>query len=214
MAHKATRRRLTATVAGVGAIALALSACSSGSTSSGTTSAATSAGGAAASGSAAAGESADFCATIKQNWGDLTGKSITYFTSVGDTEKPVWLAGFKPFEDCTGATVQWDGSTSFEAQIKVRIASGNPPDIAAFPQPGLLSSVVNETGTLKPAPQIVSDAVDANYNAAFKGYGTVNDIFFAPPLDANVKSFVWYSPKTFKEKGYTVPTTYDDLIAL
>jgi len=215
VAHKATRRRLTATIAGVSAIALVLTACGGSSTSSGTTSAATSAaGGGGASGSAAAGASGDFCATIKQNWGDLTGKTITYFTSVGDDEKPTWLAGFKPFEDCTGATIQWDGSNSFEAQIKVRIASGNPPDIAALPQPGLLNSIVNETGTLKPAPQIVSDAVDANYNEAFKGYGTVNNIFFAPPLDANVKSFVWYSPKTFKEKGYTVPTTYDELIAL
>jgi len=213
VAHKATRRRLTATVAGVGAIALVLSACGSSSTSSGTTSAATSAGGAAASGSAAA-ESGDFCATIKQNWGDLTGKTITYYTTVGDEEKPFWLAGFKPFEDCTGATIQWDGSKEFEAQIKVRIASGNPPDVANFPQPGLLNSIVNETGSVKPAPQIVADAVDANYNEVFKTSGTVNDIFFAAPTDANVKSFVWYSPKTFKEKGYTVPTTYDELIAL
>lgn len=220
VAHKATRKRLTATVAGVGALALVLTACGSSSSGGGTTSAAaTSAAatsGGAASGSAAAGGGAseDFCATIKQNWGDLTGKTITYYTSVGDEEKNVWLAGFKPFEDCTGATIQWDGSKEFEAQIKVRIASGNPPDVAAFPQPGLLSSIVNETGSVKPAPQIVSDAVDANYNEAFKGYGTVNDIFFAPPLDANVKSFVWYSPKTFKEKGYTVPTTYDELVAL
>ncbi len=215
MAHKAARR-LTATVAGVGALALVLTACSSGSTSSsGTTSAATSAAGGGASGSAAAGgESGDFCQTIKDNWGDLTGKTITYYTTVGDEEKPYWLAGFKPFEDCTGATIQWDGSKEFEAQIRVRISSGNPPDVANFPQPGLISSVVNETGALKPAPQLVSDAVDANYNEAFKGYGTVNDIFFAAPTDASVKSFVWYSPKTFKEKGYTVPTTYDELIAL
>ncbi len=215
MAHKAARR-LTATVAGVGALALVLTACSSGSTSSsGTTSAATSAAGGGASGSAAAGgESGDWCQTIKDNWGDLTGKTITYYTTVGDEEKATWLGGFKPFEDCTGATIQWDGSKEFEAQIKVSIASGNPPDVANFPQPGLISSVVNETGAVKPAPQIVADAVDANYNEAFKGYGTVNDIFFAAPLDANVKSFVWYSPKTFKEKGYTVPTTYDELIAL
>ncbi len=214
MAHKATRRRLTATVAGVSAVALVLSACGSSSTGSSTTSAATTAaGGGGASGSASANPD-EWCQTIKDNFGDISGKTITYFTSVGDDEKPTWLAGFKPFEDCTGATIQWDGSNSFEAQIKVRIASGNPPDIAALPQPGLLNSIVNETGSLKPAPQLVSDAVDANYNAAFKGYGTVNDIFFAPPLDANVKSFVWYSPKTFKEKGYTVPTTYDDLITL
>ena len=28
----------------------------------------------------------------------------------------------------------------------------------------------------------------------WKQYGTVDGKFYAPPLDANVKSFVWYSP--------------------
>jgi alpha-glucoside transport system substrate-binding protein len=144
----------------------------------------------------------------------MTGKSITWFTSVNDTEKPQWLEAFKPFEECTGAKVAWEGSTDFEAQLKVRVASGNPPDVANFPQPGLLSSLVNTTGTLKPAAQQVSDLVDQNFAPTLKGYGTVNDIFFAPPTDANVKSFVWYSPKKFKELGYTVPTTYDELVAL
>ena len=37
---------------------------------------------------------------------------------------------------------------------------------------------------------------------------------YGAPLGANVKSFVWYSPKTFKEKGCKVPTTWDELIAL
>ena len=31
------------------------------------------------------------------------------------------------------------------------------------------------------------------------------------PLSSNMKSFVWYSPTVFKEKGYTVPTTWDEL---
>ena len=29
-----------------------------------------------------------------------------------------------------------------------------------------------------------------------------------------MKSLVWYSPKTFKANGYTVPTTWDDLMQL
>lgn len=45
-------------------------------------------------------------------------------------------------------------------------------------------------------------------------YGTVNGTLYGVPLGANVKSFVWYSPKTFKEKGWEVPTTWEQLIAL
>ena len=48
----------------------------------------------------------------------------------------------KPFTDCTGATVTYEGSKEFEAQIGVRVNSGNPPDVAIFPQPGLLSQIV------------------------------------------------------------------------
>ena len=41
----------------------------------------------------------------------------------------------KPFEQCTGATVPWEDSNDFEAQIKVRIDSGNPPDVATSRSP-------------------------------------------------------------------------------
>ena len=210
------KRRITATVAGISAVALALSACSSSSTSSSSSSAAeTTSAAAEASGSGTVDTSGDFCTQIKKLWpDDMQGKSISYYTSVGDEEKATWAAGFAPFEQCTGAKIAWEGSKEFEAQLKVRVASGNPPDVAAFPQPGLLSSLVNTTGSLKPAPQSVSDEVDQYYSPAFKGYGTVNDIFFAPPLDANVKSFVWYSPKQFTAAGYEVPKTYDELVAL
>jgi alpha-glucoside transport system substrate-binding protein len=47
-----------------------------------------------------------------------------------------------------------------------------------------------------------------------KSWGTVDGTFYAAPLGANVKSFVWYSPTVFEEKGYEVPKTWDDLLAL
>ena len=49
---------------------------------------------------------------------------------------------------------------------------------------------------------------------AGRSYGTVDGTFYGAPLGANVKSFVWYSPTEFKENGYEVPTTWDELMAL
>lgn len=37
---------------------------------------------------------------------------------------------------------------------------------------------------------------------------------YALPYKQEVKSLVWYSPDNFAEKGYTVPATWEDLIAL
>ena len=48
----------------------------------------------------------------------------------------------------------------------------------------------------------------------WKQYGTVDGKFYAAPLGANVKSFVWYSPQAFKDKGYEVPKTWAELLAL
>ena len=101
-----------------------------------------------------------------------------------------------------------------EAQIGVRVSSGNPPDLAIFPQPGLLTQIVESSGAALKVPDATAANVDKWYANGVKGYGTVNDIYFGVPNSTNFKSLVWYSPKDFKAKGYEVPKTYDELIAL
>src|SRR5690606_16959367 len=101
----------------------------------------------------------------------------------------------------------------FEAQLPVRVKSGTPPDIAYIPQPGLLKTLV-ATGAVKKAPADVEAEMDKNFSEDWKAYGTVDGTFYAAPLGANVKSFVWYSPSMFEEKGYKVPETWAELIAL
>jgi alpha-glucoside transport system substrate-binding protein len=42
----------------------------------------------------------------------------------------------------------------------------------------------------------------------------IDDALYALPFKADLKSLVWYLPAVFAEKGYEVPTTYDDFLAL
>jgi alpha-glucoside transport system substrate-binding protein len=42
----------------------------------------------------------------------------------------------------------------------------------------------------------------------------VDGKFYAGPNSANVKSLVWYSPKTFADNGWKIPTTLDELKTL
>ena len=148
-------------------------------------------------------------------YGDLAGKTISVYTSIVSPEDQPHIDSFKPFEECTGATVAYEGSREFENQLPVKIEAGSPPDIAYIPQPGLLNTLVDRfPDVVKPVGDAAEANVDEYYNEAWKGYGTVDDEYYAVPVGANAKSFVWYSPQMMEDGGYEIPTTLDELMDL
>jgi alpha-glucoside transport system substrate-binding protein len=189
-------RRTAAVVGGIAA-ALLLAAC--GSSSDG--------GGSSASATNTDPACADYAA-----YGSHPNTTVTVFTSILPPEQQKFEEAWAQFEKCTGIKVKYEGSDQFEAQLPTRIAGGNAPDIAFIPQPGLLSKLVSQGGPVA-APEGVAANMD-KWNAQWKTYGTVDGTFYAAPLGSNMKSLVWYSPAVFKAKGYTVPTTWDDMISL
>ncbi len=236
---RTSARQVTAIVAGISALALVITACgSSGNGTQGTTtsqqsaSSETSEGGTTSSGGAGSTESAGatetgqsgpagavqgdddtWCDAIKKDWPDISGKNVTIYSSITGDEATSLRDSWKDFTDCTGAKITFNSDKNFEQQVVVQARSGNPPDIAIVPQPGLLATLVS-TGKAVEAPAQVVANVDKYWDPGWKKYGTVNGKFYAAPLGANVKSLVWYSPKMFKEKGYQVPQTWDDMIKL
>jgi alpha-glucoside transport system substrate-binding protein len=152
------------------------------------------------------------CASFGQ-YGHYSGETVTIYTSITDPELTYHINAAKQFEKCTGIKVQYQGTKDFEGILKTKVQGGNAPDIALFPQPGLLQKFATG-GTLKPASVDLTKEAQQNWNASWITYGTVDGIFFAAPLGANMKSLIWYSPKYFKKWGYTVPTTWDQLLAL
>jgi alpha-glucoside transport system substrate-binding protein len=194
-------RRGSAVVAGALGATLALAACGVGGS---TTSSSSS------SGAAAPANSDPACAAFA-SYGSFPGKSVSVFTSILAPEDAQHKKSYEQFTKCTGVTIKYEGSNTFEAALKVRVQGGNAPDIAYIPQPGLLQELVKQKA-VKPAPDTVTKLVDENWSADWKKYGTVDGTFYAAPLGASVKSFVWYSPKYFKDNGLTVPQTWDDLI--
>jgi alpha-glucoside transport system substrate-binding protein len=194
MAFTAQRRRSAAVAGGLGVL-LALTACGGD-------------GGTDDTGAS------DVDCTAFEEYGDLSGKTVNVYTSIVSPEDQPQIDSYKPFEQCTGAKIVYEGSREFEAQLVVRLQSGNPPDIAYIPQPGLLQTLVRDTDKVVPAPEGVVKNVDEFWSEEWKGYGTVDGTFYAAPLGANVKSFVWYSPQMFADAGYEVPQTWDELVAL
>ena len=164
------------------------------------------------SGDSGDGGTAAGCDEYKQ-YGDLKGKTVTVYTGIVTPEDALLEQTWAPFEKCTGVDIKGEFNKAFETQVLVRAKAGNPPDIALVPQPGLLAQLV-ATGKAVPAGKETTDMVDKNFTESWKAYGTVDGKFYAPPQNASMKSLVWYSPTEFKEKGYEVPKTLDELKTL
>lgn len=120
-------------------------------------------------------------------------------------------AAFDAFSQEEGIEVIYSGSRDFETQIRVAAESGELPDIAVIPQPGLVSDLAER---ITPVPQATLDANAENYDPYLFELVTVDDKVLAVPNKGDVKSLVWYNPSVFKENGYEIPETFEDLLAL
>ncbi len=148
-----------------------------------------------------------------EKYGTFEGETVEIYATIIDVEADQIVESWADFEACTGITIDYVGTQEAETQINVRAAAGDAPDIMIIPQPGLLQRLVAD-GYVVPAAKSVEDNVDEFWSESWKGYGTIDGTFYAAPLMASVKGWVWYSPSEFADKGYEVPETWDDLMAL
>ena len=53
-----------------------------------------------------------------------------------------------------------------------------------------------------------------DYSPTWLDLGTYKGKFCGVFISADLKSLIWYSPKAFAAAGYTIPATWEELIAL
>ncbi len=145
--------------------------------------------------------------------GSVEGETVEIAGGITGSEADNLQKSFDTFTEDTGIIVKYTGDKGFEGNIVTKVAGGSAPDIAIVPQPGLLASLVG-TGEVKEGTDAVSANVDEYWSEAWKSYGTVDDVFYAAPMLANVKGYVYYSPTKFAEWGVEVPKTWDELLTL
>ena len=116
-----------------------------------------------------------------------------------------------PFEEETGIDVVYEGTDQFATLLPVRVDSGNAPDVAMFPQPGLMRDFAGE-GRLIPIGEFMDP--QGTYSQDWLDLATVDGEMYGVWYRASVKSLVWYNPQAFAAAGYDVPGTWDELIAL
>ncbi|MCL2735718.1 MAG: extracellular solute-binding protein [Propionibacteriaceae bacterium] len=138
---------------------------------------------------------------------------VTIYGTPTGNEGTQWEASWKAWAAANNITIQYTGDQNFTTNISTKIQGNALPDIAVFPQPGLMKSVI-ETGKVQQLDATTLATVKQNFSTDWQSYGTVSGQQYAVPLDASAKGYIWYSPAAFTAWGVTVPTTWADLMTL
>ncbi|CAM4417879.1 alpha-glucoside transport system substrate-binding protein [Paenibacillus endophyticus] len=150
--------------------------------------------------------------------GDFKGKKVTMFGPFTDADEVKFTESIKAFEEKTGIDIAYEGSKEFEATISVRVNGGNAPDIADFPQPGLLKGFVEAGKVVDVKSFLNDDYLKKQYNQSWLDMATMKgssgDVMAGVWARSSVKSLVWYNKKAFADAGYTVPKTWAELMTL
>ncbi len=162
----------------------------------------------------AGGSAVDYTKNAYTDGKDLSGTTVNIFGAFVDEDASRFKASMKPFEEETGIKVVYEGSGDFETLITVRTEGGDPPDIAAFPQPGLAADLVEGGYVYDVSEWLGMDFLKKQYNDAWLDLAEIGGIQAGVWYRASVKSLVWYNIPAFEKEGYEIPETWDELLAL
>jgi alpha-glucoside transport system substrate-binding protein len=148
------------------------------------------------------------------NGQDLSGTKVNIFGAFVEPGSNLFEKSMEKFEEDTGIEIAYEGSSDFESLITVRVEGGDPPDIAAFPQPGLLQDFVSRDRVQDISGWFEDGFLQEHYDQSWIDIATINGVMAGVWYRANVKSLVWYPKQEFEEAGYEVPTTWDEMMEL
>jgi len=143
------------------------------------------------------------------------GTQVTMQTQWITGEGDNFAKALQPFQDATGIVVKVAEvpSGQHETLVNLSLNGGQAADIIALAQPSAIDAY-GDKGLLKDINTILDGKKLADEHAATIGLYTSGDHVWAIPYKVDVKSVVWYPIKAFEAKGYKIPTTWDELLAL
>ena len=149
--------------------------------------------------------------------GEFEGTVVTMSGPFTDEDAVKFNNSIADFEEQTGIDIQYEGTKEFEATISVRVEGGDAPDIADFPQPGLLKTFVAQGQVVDVSTFLPESSFD-NYLDSWwemaEMEGPDGTITAGVWHRFNGKSQVWYPKQEFEAAEYEIPETWDEMMAL
>jgi alpha-glucoside transport system substrate-binding protein len=118
------------------------------------------------------------------------------------------LAGFEEAYPNVDATYN-SGGDNLGPLLATAVEGGNPPDIAAVGQPGLMADFA-EQGAIQPIDDLRQAIVD-NFGESVADVGAVDGTQYGVMYKGANKSTIWYNVASFEEAGVEPPADWDGL---
>jgi alpha-glucoside transport system substrate-binding protein len=142
----------------------------------------------------------------------LAGTEVTIMGSYADALIDLFRQSMVPFEERSGIHITF--ITGDEDFVVEKVEGENPPDIVIFPQPGRLFELAKQGRIVDIKTFLDEDYLQQQYPRTFLELATLDGKMLGVWYSAGLKSLVWYPKQAFEAKGYEVPETWDELIAL
>ena len=137
---------------------------------------------------------------------------VMYAFAKGSKQETGFLKEVNAWADKNKVKVEFSQTGNFNQLINTRVQGNDAPDVALFPQPGIMKDLASEGELADLADIVPQEDLDALVQGALDT-GKVDGKQYAVPVSINVKSLVFYPKKAFEAK-YKAPETYDDLVKL
>ena len=143
---------------------------------------------------------------------ELSG-SIAITAIWGGTEQESFQAVIDGFTELyPNVSVNYtSGGDNLGPLLSTAVAGGNPPDLAAVGQPGLMADFA-EQGALQPIDDLRDPIVDA-FGESVADVGAVEGTQYGVMFKGANKSTIWYNVASFEEAGVEAPESWEDQTA-
>jgi len=146
--------------------------------------------------------------------GKKIGGTVNFIGPWGGAEQNAFISVVQPFENATGITVNYTGSRDVNSLLVTRVTAGNPPDLADFSTPGLLSQFQSQ-GKLQDLSKVLDmNTMGQQYAKTWIDLGTFNGEFVAFTFKVATKGLIWYNPVVWSADNLQFPSTWDQMISL
>jgi alpha-glucoside transport system substrate-binding protein len=150
-------------------------------------------------------------ATTEEGGGEAVSGNISVLAVWTGAEGEAFQAVLDGFKDENpDVTVSYKSASEPATVLSTAVEGGNPPDIAALPQPGFMTDFA-QRGALKPIT-FAEEKIREGYSDSWLELGSVDGELYGLFFKGANKSTVWYNVPVFEDAGVEAPADWDAFI--